>query len=210
MNKPGIKSGHEQVIRANLPYVKSDIPIVVLFRAMGFVSDRDIISHICYDSSDVRMMELLRPSLEEAYDVASQEAALDFIGRRGNSVGSQKEQRILYAKDLLQKEMIPHVSISSEYETKKAFFVGYMVNRLCNSALGRCTEDDRDHYGKKRLDLAGSLLAGLFRQLFRRFTKTAQEVMKKQIDAQHDINLVAAVKEHIITNGLRYALATGN
>ena len=210
MNKPGIKSGHEQVIRANLPYVKSDIPVVVLFRAMGFVSDRDIISHICYDSSDIRMMELLRPSLEEAYDIPSQEAALDFIGRRGNSVGAQKEQRILYAKDLLQKEMVPHVSISSEYETKKAFFVGYMVNRLCNSALGRCAEDDRDHYGKKRLDLAGSLLAGLFRQLFRRFTKTAQEVMKKQVDAQHDINLVAAVKEHIITNGLRYALATGN
>eukprot|EP00360_Condylostoma_magnum_P000832 CAMPEP_0168316982 /NCGR_PEP_ID=MMETSP0210-20121227/21485_1 /TAXON_ID=40633 /ORGANISM="Condylostoma magnum, Strain COL2" /LENGTH=84 /DNA_ID=CAMNT_0008309083 /DNA_START=957 /DNA_END=1211 /DNA_ORIENTATION=+ len=82
-------------------------------------------------------------------------------------------QRIEYAKDLLQKEMLPHVSVSSEFETKKTFFVGYMVHRLCNAALGRINEDDRDHYGKKRLDLAGSLLAGLFRQLFRRFTKTA-------------------------------------
>jgi len=210
MNKPGSKGAHEQVIRATLPYIKSDIPVVVLFRAMGFVADRDIISHICYDSADVRMMELLRPSLEEAFVIPSQDAALDFIGRRGTSVGISQEQRILYAKDLLQKEMLPHVSVSSEYETKKAFFVGYMVHRLCNAALGRVNEDDRDHYGKKRLDLAGSLLAGLFRQLFRRFTKTAQEIMKKQVDSQHDINLVAAFKEQIITNGLRYALATGN
>ena len=28
-------------------------------------------------------------------------------------------------------------------------------------------EDDRDHYGNKRLDLGGPLLANLFRQLFR-------------------------------------------
>jgi len=38
-----------------------------------------------------------------------------------------------------------------------------MISRLCNSALGRTGEDDRDHYGKKRLDLVGSLMASLFR-----------------------------------------------
>jgi DNA-directed RNA polymerase II subunit RPB2 len=65
------------------------------------------------------------------------------------------------------------------YETRKAFFVGYIVHRLCNSALGRINEDDRDHYGKKRLDLAGSLLGGLFRNLFRRFIGEAQETLKK-------------------------------
>lgn len=26
---------------------------------------------------------------------------------------------------------------------------------MCNSALGRSGEDDRDHYGKKRLDMIG-------------------------------------------------------
>lgn len=32
-------------------------------------------------------------------------------------------------------------------------------------ALGRRAEDDRDHYGNKRLDLAGPLLGGLFRMV---------------------------------------------
>ena len=57
-----------------------------------------------------------------------------------------------------------------------------MVHRLISAALGRITEDDRDHYGKKRVDLCGALFTGLFRQLFRKFTKDAQMVLKRQID----------------------------
>lgn len=41
------------------------------------------------------------------------------------------------------------------------------MHRLLLVALGRREEDDRDHYGNKRLDLGGPLLANLFRQLFR-------------------------------------------
>lgn len=46
-----------------------------------------------------------------------------------------------------------------------------MIHRLLLVALGRREEDDRDHYGNKRLDLGGPLLANLFRQLFRKLTK---------------------------------------
>jgi DNA-directed RNA polymerase II subunit RPB2 len=42
-----------------------------------------------------------------------------------------------------------------------------VIHRLLLVALGRREEDDRDHYGNKRLDLGGPLLANLFRQLFR-------------------------------------------
>lgn len=62
-----------------------------------------------------------------------------------------------YAKDLLQKELLPHVGISEFCETKKAYFLGYMVNRILQAGLGRRGEDDRDHYGNKRMDL-GTIL----------------------------------------------------
>jgi DNA-directed RNA polymerase II subunit RPB2 len=64
---------------------------------------------------------------------------------------------------ILESEMLPHVSTQIEHRFRKAYFVGYMVHRLIKAALGRSTEDDRDYYGKKRLDMAGSLLSGLFR-----------------------------------------------
>ena len=70
------------------------------------------------------MMELLKPSLEEAFVIQTQEVALDFIGKRGNSVGATKERRIKYALDIMQKEMLPHIGTKPHTETRKAFFFG--------------------------------------------------------------------------------------
>jgi len=40
-----------------LPYIRQEIPIMIVFRALGFVSDRDILEHIIYDFQDMEMME---------------------------------------------------------------------------------------------------------------------------------------------------------
>ena len=37
--------------------------------------------------------------------------------------------RIRYAKDLLQKELLPHIGTGEYTETRKAYFAGYMVHR---------------------------------------------------------------------------------
>lgn len=94
---------------------------------------------------------------------------------------------------------------------KKSYFVGYMVNRLIQASLGRTSEDDRDYYGKKRLDMAGSLLSGLFRQLFRACVDDMMKYLKREIDSgKTQLNLISAIKSEGITRGLKSALATGN
>jgi DNA-directed RNA polymerase II subunit RPB2 len=136
--------------------------------------------------------------------------ALDFIGKRGTTVGIQRENRIRYAKEILQKEFLPHVGTAEFTESKKAFYFGYMIHRLLLCALERRELDDRDHFGKKRLDLAGPLLGGLFRMLFRKLTKDIGKYLQKCIDARKPFNLTLAVKSTILTNGLKYSIATGN
>ena len=86
-----------------------------------------------------------------------------------------------------------------------------MVNRLLQASLGRATEDDRDHYGKKRLDMAGTLLAGLFRQLFRTFVEDMTKHIKKEIKDSNkkDLNLQVALRHETLTRSLRSALSTG-
>ena len=56
--------------------------------------------------------------------------ALDYIGKRGSVPGVTKQARIQYAREILQRELLPHIGIGEQTETKKAFFVGYMVHRL--------------------------------------------------------------------------------
>ena len=95
--------------------------------------------------------------------MVTEEDALDFIARRGSASQYDKDKRVSYALMILESELLPHVSTQIEGRFKKAYFVGYMVHRLIKASLGRTAEDDRDYYGKKRLDMGGMLLSGLFR-----------------------------------------------
>ncbi|KDQ19740.1 hypothetical protein BOTBODRAFT_27165 [Botryobasidium botryosum FD-172 SS1] len=198
------------VIRATLPYIRNDIPIWVVFRGLGITSDRDILEHICYDTTDTQMVEMLKPCIDEGFVIQEREVALDFIGKRGTTTGLSKEKRLRYAQEILQKEMLPHISMAEGSESKKAFFFGYMIHRLLLAALERRELDDRDHFGKKRLDLAGPLLASLFRMLFRKLTKDVYRYLQKCVETHREFNLNVAVKHNTITNGLKYSLATGN
>ena len=206
----GSKGGFGQTIKCTLPYIKTEIPIAIVFRALGVVSDEDILNHICYDRKDTQMLEMLKPCIEEAFVIQDREVALDFIGKRGNSQGVTRDKRIKYARDIMQKELLPHISQTEGSETRKAFFLGYMVHRLLQCALGRKEPDDRDHFGKKRLDLAGPLLAGLFRMLFHKLTKDVYKYLQKCVENNKEFNLTLAVKSTTLTNGLKYSLATGN
>jgi len=213
----------KQVIVCNVPYVHEDIPLVVLFRALGIVNDKEILELICYNLNDNQMIELLKPSIEEASPINSVDVAIDFIAKRTNrSTLSRREDRIGYGRDILFKKLLPHLGITSDSQTRKAYFIGYMAQRLCNAVLGRIGEDDRDHYGKKRMDMVGVLMGDLFRSKFAQFkqnlTLTLQEQIKnfkkkdKDIFSEPALNIQPAFNQgsRMITEGLRYALATGN
>jgi len=201
------------VFKASLPYVKQEIPIVIIFRALDYVPDRSILELVCYDFRDKRMLELLRPSLEEARYIQTRDAALDYIGRRGTAAGTPREERIRWAKEVLQKETLGHMGTEEFCETNKAFFFGYMVNKLCQCIMGRREEDDRDNFGNKRLDIAGPLMATLFRTHWGKMLKKAQKHVKRYINAgtpqDFDLRFVFDNGDDI-SRGLKYSLATGN
>lgn len=75
--------------------------------------------------------------------IQEQNVALNFIGSRGAKPGVTKEKRIKYAKEVLQKEMLPHVGVSDFCETKKAYFLGYVgISSSVLSHLQLVTEFD--------------------------------------------------------------------
>lgn len=47
---------------------------------------------------------------------------------------TEKAERMAAVADVLRKEMLPHVTTGEDYETKKAFFLGYMTNRLLQAS----------------------------------------------------------------------------
>ena len=60
-------------MKATIPYIKVDIPIWVVFRALGVISDRDILEHICYDMQDSQMLEMLKPCIDDGFVIQDRE-----------------------------------------------------------------------------------------------------------------------------------------
>eukprot|EP01084_Bolivina_argentea_P211399 359614_1 len=156
-------------------------------------------------------MELCRPSLEESFWIQSQEVALDFIGRRGTNPGSSRSTRIEWARDILQKEFLAHIGIDSFVETRKAYFLGYMVHKLCCAILKRREMDDRDNFGNKRLDIAGALLASMFKILWTVQIKYTKRKLQRRVNDRNDFDLRFLFDNgDVVSKGLKYSLATGN
>lgn len=64
------------MIKATIPYIKQDVPIWIVFRALGVLSDRDILEHICYDMQDLQMLEMLKPCIDEGFAIQEREVRI--------------------------------------------------------------------------------------------------------------------------------------
>jgi DNA-directed RNA polymerase beta subunit len=213
------------------PYVRAgaEIPLFVLLRALGVGAnspnndeedDATMLMHVLchrttptpadYNLENDPIYQLLQPSFQHLVIARTTDEALDYIGKRGARTGASREARIEYARRILQQEMLPHLGQGADSLPKKALFVGYMTHCMLATVCDQRRLDDRDHFGHKRLDLAGPLIAQLFRQLFRRVTDDLRKVAQRRVDEGRDINFCDDINPNTITNGLRYSLATGN
>eukprot|EP00049_Salpingoeca_infusionum_P018639 m.358096 g.358096 ORF g.358096 m.358096 type:complete len:1157 (-) comp18035_c0_seq1:234-3704(-) len=193
-----------------IPYVRESVPLVLLFRALGFEADQAILKHIIYDFSDVDMLQMLSPSLQRAADYQTKEQALDFIGSRITDVFMPKDQRLRKAEEILQKELLPHIGIVADCEHHKAFFIGYVVHKALQATMNRRDPDDRDHYGNKRLDLAGTLMMQLFKLLFKNMVKRLRQSLSRAVNGRREFEVEPNIESRAFSKGLNYSLATGN
>ena len=215
-------------IRANIHHIKNDIPLFVLFKALGLTSDKEVVKYIVYDFDDYEskvMMKELTACIEEANTIMCPRDALEYLSKYLNITGYPKEilnnknHRINIIRNILRKEFLPHVGDDFQ---KKALYLGYMANKLLKCYLGLVDYDDRDSYINKRVDTPGVLMANLFRQYYGKVVKDTKNMIQKEINIGgwkatnrfanviNKSNITKIIKPTIIDSGLRYALATGN
>jgi len=108
-------------------------------------------------------------------------------------------------------DLFPHVG---ESPIKKAYFLGYMVNKMLNTHLENIEYDDRDSFLNKRVETSGELMSQLFRSYFGKFVKELKAVCDKDMlagrMAELPQNLSKKLKPNSIENDIKFALSTGN
>jgi DNA-directed RNA polymerase II subunit RPB2 len=202
----------EKIIRVTVPYVKKDIPLFILFMALGISSKQDILRRIVStnDENYEDYYKILNYSYEESFLITDQESALDYISKRTLSIIDNKEKRIQSVIKILQKEFLPHLSVDEDSFGIKSYFLGYIVKKLLDTVLEKRQLDDRDNFGNKRLDLSSNLLGNMFRISFMKVIREFKVILEKHINCNKTIFIKNDLNGKDITKDLRYAMSTGN
>jgi DNA-directed RNA polymerase II subunit RPB2 len=116
------------------------------------------------------------------------------------------DKKINYTSQVVENELLPHMGIFATIK-EKCFYLGYMVNKLLSTVVGLRSEDDRDNYANKRVEMAGVLCCELFRTLFKRFLNTVEMQIEKKKQRPDIISIIS--RTNSITSGLKSCFSTG-
>lgn len=194
VNEEGEKLTHfsgENIV-VNIPNVRKPVPLFILFRALGILSDKDIITLCIYDLKKYEsMMESFVPSVHEAGGIMTQKAAIEFIAvlTKGKTTETVLE--------ILADYFLPHIGEMNF--TQKAYYLGYIVFRLLKVHLDIDQATNRDSYKFKRIETPGAIISDLFRETYTLQQKYIHLWYEKVLYFNQDMyenNLPSLINDH--------------
>jgi DNA-directed RNA polymerase II subunit RPB2 len=216
------KNPQIHLLRATMPRIKTEIPLWILFRALGVLADKEILDLILGPEGDSTFDTIIDESIQEAGEVQTQEQAFAWMGAHVNS-WSSRTVRQMKMDDILNTELFPHIGLDRSFYYAKACYLAHMVRKVLWVSSNRMPNDDRDGYPNKRVDLPGFLLANLFRTYFTtKMIKDIRSSLAKEIhgggwrangsfeDILNVSNINKVIKSVIMEVGMKTSLATGN
>lgn len=186
-----------------------NIPIAVMFRAYGIVSDRDITLLITETTGTSVYTKWIQGSLRLAHEMGinTQQDALNFLASLKNDNKEIKEEDSVYIASFLDKDVLPHLLKDN---VRKGYYIGTMVKKCIDCYLGITEYNDRDHYSNKRVNLAGHLLLEIFRG---RFIGLISKLTQSSVKSLNNDNKYTSAARDIgsidFTNAFETSLATG-
>ncbi len=138
-----------------IPNVRKPIPLFIVFRALGIISDKDICKMIVHDLDKYsHYLQTLIPCVHDAGKIFNQMNAMEFIG------SFTKVKTINESYNILINYLLPHVG-EMNFRTK-ALYIGHMVFELLKVIHKDQPVTDRDSFKYKRVDNTGALMKDLF------------------------------------------------
>jgi len=162
----------------SIPNVDGNIPLFIVFRALGIVSDEQIVNMMLSSSLSEnekdKYIEFIKPSLiyrpNNTENIYSQEAAIKYIQYRTAYKLSKN-----YTRGIILLDFLPNLELPQE----KAQYLAYIVIQFANVVLGIKPESDKDSYVYKRIDTSGMLITDLFIDAYSQFTDQINSTLNK-------------------------------
>lgn len=200
-----VERGRKSLLEVSFPSITGRLNFITLIRALGIVTDQDIVTAV---STDPEIVKFMLENLDEA-EVETMHEAIEKIGLRV-AAGQAREYQIKRANYVLDRYLLPHLGDKPEDRISKANFLARMAESCFELALGKRDEDDKDHYSNKRLKLAGDLMEDLFRVSFNKLSRDIKYQLERASMRNRELNVATIVRADVLTDRLQHPLATGN
>ena len=188
----GIEEG---AIRISIPLVKGAIPVFALFRALGVISDKDIVRMILPDtqSSQTNAMEnTLIASIHDAHPISTQLQAVEFI--RTLTKGFIVENVL----NILHEHLFCHVP---DKPLARAQYLAELIRKMIRVEMRMEPNTNRDDIRNQRLLPTGTLLSGLFSECWKDWKKA----VRLKVDVTYNYNRTLYENENFLN-----IFSTGN
>ena len=194
-------------IVVNVPNVRKPVPLFILMRALGVISDKSIIEHCLLDlENNEDLIDIFTSSIYDAGTIFNQDLALKYIST------FTKQKTIPQTILLLSDYLLPHMGDINFKD--KAYFIGYMTNELIKISTKEKKPTDRDSFRFKRVELPGILLNNLFKEyynlqlnnIYQKIDKEfyyKQGLYKNNFTDLIDLNYKNFFSDRIVENGIR-------
>jgi DNA-directed RNA polymerase II subunit RPB2 len=152
-------------IKVMLPFVRTPVPLFVLFRALGIQTDKDIVQSIFPDleSAEAKMlMDLLEPSVKDAFPFLTKYSAIQFIKVFTKGFAESTVLDIIYNQTFTHVENQPGARIQ---------YLGQVIRKILRVVAGLESETDKDSTRNQRCLVSGFSTQMLFQDIYKQWKK---------------------------------------
>ena len=180
MVAPDAKYANKQIV-VDIPNVRKPMPLFIVMRALGVISDRDIVERCLLNlDANAAMVDSFIPCVHDACEVFTQAAALKFIAT------FTKEKTVAQVQNILMNYFLPQIGELNF--GAKAYYLGYMVHKLLLVSINAERPTDRDSFKYKRVEVPGALMFNLFRTYYNAHVDNVRLKLDKKIKYGRDRN----------------------
>jgi DNA-directed RNA polymerase II subunit RPB2 len=198
-------------------------PFFILFRLLGWETDKQIYEWIVYGDKTTPISKQIISYLNKAYDAEYKEFPDSYKMSRDDILRSlcfkitenytnkidfsDEKTRIYYEQNKIMKSIdeyfIPHCGSTFNYRTDKAIFLALAIRKMILTNMDIIPQTDRDSFYNKRIHDSAHCLAKAFKQHINNVIRRIIQQVTKDCSTTpfHKIDIGQSVKNSIDTQG---------